>query len=260
MRDLDILDCISRYKCLGNNLENAIPRYPLKAYEFTSEAGDQIIAFTRSLRNIASLDHFASGVDRLSEFYIAVEYFQGSVQLTRDVKDFSDADREKFFVTLAADSIRSALDMFSNSISSFFDLEKSEKRDGFRFKPFLTELKEKSEILFIIGNDLYQSESYKAVKDFRDSHKHKGLNKREISIASNPNSFKASISNPLPISMNEVKKALMTLFEQVEDFITRFVQIARDTEKGFISPRDRYYLVNGDELSSKLIEREVGGV
>ena len=249
MTNLDILDCISRYTCLRNKLENALPRFPLKSYEFTSDTGEQRVAFTRHLRNIAALDHFASGMDRLSEFYIAADYFQGRVHLTRDEKDFSDAYREKFFVTLAADSLRSSLDMFANSFTSFFDLEKSTNRGGYNFKPFLKELKNRSEELFTIGNELYQSESFKTVKKFRDSHKHKGLNKREIKLVDKPDSFKASISNPLPIDMKVVMKALVKLFYLVEDIASKFVEIVQESDKGYVSPRDRYYLVDGDKLT-----------
>ena len=185
------------------------------------------------------MDNFKAFSNRLSEFYIAVEFYQEKITFERVEIDFEKDYKQKFFLSVAADSLRSSLDILSKSIAWFFDLENKDTI-GFAFKSFLKPIKEFSHPIFILGNSIYKSEPYIIVKNFRDSQKHEGLEKNEFSL----NAISANIKFSGPINSIEIKEATIKLFNMILDLSEICVSEFLESKKGYDSPNDEIYKMN----------------
>lgn len=149
-------------------------------YEQTRN-GLKILHLTRWSRNIAALDKFEALIERLDEFFIAIQYFQGIIDVQRESAPLPKEYLDRFFVLVLADSIRSSLDIYAKFIAWYFYFG---NRDtvGFNYKSFIKPLESCSTTLAAQCNHLYKLDAYKSLRELRDTDKHVGFGKSTIKV------------------------------------------------------------------------------
>lgn len=239
LKDVDIKECFSFFEQKQKQLEDDFSRLNPFEYKFLNSQGEERYNITKWFRNIAVMDNFQAVRARLSEFYVAVEFYQAKIKFDRVGIDFEKEYKQKFFLAVAADSLRSSLDILSKSIAWFFDLPNKDTI-GFAFKSFIKPIKEISLPIFEFGNKIYKSEPFKVTKHFRDTQKHSGIEKNEFKL----NNINANIKFSNPIDCLKIENALLKLFNMILNFseicISEFLKVS----KGYDSPRDQICKVN----------------
>ena len=240
IKNIDIEKCVSFFRQKQTQLEDTFSRLNPFEYNFLNSHGEERCNITKWFRNIAVMDNFQAFSTRLSEFYIAVEFYQKKITFERVEIDFQQEYKRKFFLSIAADSLRSSLDILSKSIAWFFDIENKDSI-GFAFKSFLKPVKKISHPIFEYGNLIYKSEPYEIVKNYRDTQKHSGLEKNEFKLTA----ISANINCTEPINCLEIEKAIVELFHMILNLSEICVAEFLKTKKGCDSPNDKICKVNG---------------
>jgi len=240
---IDIESDFQSFKKKQEKLEQAFPRMNPFAYNYSNEKGEQRINLTKWHRNIAVIDNFQAANDRLSEFFISVEYFKEKITFERYEIDFDVDYKKRFFLAIAADSLRSFLDILTKSIAWFFDFN-NKNEIGFSFNNFLKPLKNFSLQIFNSGNQIYQSPAFKEIKSFRDAEKHNGLETRTHLL--NKKNFEIEISKPKIINLIELEKNCVELYYMNLKFSEACVSEFLEYDKGYDSPDDKYFKINSD--------------
>lgn len=239
LKDVDIRESVSFFEQKQIQLEENFSRFNPFEYKFLNLKGEERYNITKWFRNIAVMDNFQAVRTRLSEFYIAVEFYQGKIRFDRVEIDFETEYKQKFFLAVAADSLRSSLDILSKSIAWFFDLPNKDTI-GFAFNSCIKPVKEISPPIFQFGNKIYKSDSFKAIKNFRDTQKHSGLEKNKFELTT----INANIKISNPIDCLEIEKALLRLFNMILGFSEICISEFLKDSKGYDSPRDQICKVN----------------
>lgn len=237
-QEIKIETSISSFAQKQAQLERAFPRINLFEYNFPNNKREQRFNLTKWFRNVAVMDNFQAANIRLGEFFVAVEYFQGNINFERVQDDFEPNYKKRFFLAVAADSLRSSLDILSKCTAWFFDFQ-NKNEVGFSFKNYLKPIESLSQPIFKSGNQIYRSKAYKMVKEFRDAEKHAGLGKREFELIKLGTKFEAKINNPDPIKFLEIEKACAELYSMILIFSETCVCEFLKFDKGYNSTDDK---------------------
>ncbi len=243
--DLQVEKLIDDFSTLQSNLEQSMPRLALFEHYIIDNKGEKKFNITKGIRNIAFLDNFHACLFRLHEFCVAVEFFQGKVRFERKENDFPEGYKQKLFSTIAADSLRSALDIYSKSIAWFYDL-KNKKALGFSYKEFIKPVKEFSVPIFREANSIYQSKPYQLIKDLRDSEKHSGLGKRHFKLVIHDKKFEAEVKNPEPLNFQQIESACCDLLNLLLNLMHVSTKEIIAHNKSFISKNDKFAKLDND--------------
>jgi hypothetical protein len=243
--DLQVETIINDFSTLQSNLEQSMPRLALFEDYIIDNKGEKKFNITKGIRNIAFLDNFQACLFRLHEFCVAVEFFQGKIRFERNENDFPIGYKQKLFITIAADSLRSALDIYAKSIAWFYDLKNKETL-GYSYQEFLKPLKEFSVPIFREANSIYQSKPYQIIKDLRDSEKHSGLGKRHFKLIIHAKKFEAEVKNPEPLNLRNIESSCCDLLTMLMKLMHVSTKEIIHHKKSFVSKNDKFAKLDND--------------
>jgi len=194
---------------------------------------------TKYFRNISSLEYFRAFVNRLDPFWIGVEYFNNSIEFDRKIGNPLQSDfKDRFFTNVMADAIRSSLDVFSKSIAWYFDIPGRETI-GFGYETLIKPLSSKSKKLAEKCNDLYKSEPYRIIKEFRDADRHTGNTNFNIREVKHLDKFDLTIERVFPVDLNEINRNLYAFLNSLIDLVQFTVVECKRWPLGFNSQEDK---------------------
>lgn len=200
--------------------------------------------YTKYFRNIASLEKLESCINRLDEFWIAVEYFNGDIDLTSNVKNkLTKSYKDRFFMSILIDSWRSALEIYAKHIAWYFDIPGKEEL-GFTYKKFIVPLKKISNHISEKCNSIYKSESFRNFKNYRDTEKHAGFDKTKLNIKEIKNEINVQLKSNETLNISRMEKDTCSNLINLIDLIDYSVSELRKWHLGYDSSKDKY----GEEM------------
>lgn len=235
------------YRRLDTHLANPKHGLPVSLDSYMRpRAGKTEWLFSKYWRNIATLEEFGALINRLDPFGVAIEYFHGTLSMHRSQGiDFTKTFLDEFFISIAVDSLRSALDIYARFVGCYFNFPGT-KHVGFGYKYLIEPLKRISDPLYVSCNDLYSSAAYKEVKSFRDKEKHLGLGKFDVSILNLKEEVSVTLRRPEPINMLSLETAICVLLSDYCGLIATTVTEFTHWPLGYDSPEDKFMLEEED--------------
>lgn len=206
-----VLDSLcAEYRRLETHLGS--PRYaghPLSNPAYCHvDNGKTVWRVSKYIRNLAALDKFEAFTERLDPLWISIEYFNGQVQLNRTIGEpLTKAYTDELFVLIAADALRSSLDIFSKVLGWYFGLEHKQSV-GFEYGKLIKPLREKSAPVSELLNRLYNAEHFTFLKSLRDADKHIGFGKPTILLEDTPTATKVSLTQADRIEIARVESCI----------------------------------------------------
>ncbi len=217
---------------------------------WSNKDSKNIWLYTKYFRNIASLEKLESCINRLDEFWIAVEYFNGDIDLTSHRKTkLTKSYKDRFFSSILIDSWRSSLDIFAKYIAWYFDIPGKEEL-GFTYKNFIVPLKNLSNHISEKCNSIYKSESYRTFKNYRDSEKHAGFDKTKLNIKEIKNEINIRLGSDEILNISSMEKDACSNLINLIDLIDNSVSELKKWHLGYDSSKDRF----GEEMSDGSIK------
>lgn len=200
--------------------------------------GKQIWHLTKWTRNLAALDKFEALIERLDEFFIAIEYFQGIIDVRRESSPLPKEYLDRFFVFVLADSIRSSLDIYAKFVAWFFYF-KDRNTIGFNYKSFIKQLQSHSPALASQCKQLYNLGAYNSLKELRDTEKHVGFGKNTIKITNRKGKLEILMKRVEPLEIEKwLKCAHSCLFALVDLLKFTTSELSR-YPLGYIDSKDK---------------------
>lgn len=238
------LDSFLNYPRSGNLMN-------FKAYEFEINSRYGIKA-TKYLRNATALEKFQSLIDKLDTYFLGIEYFNKKIILERtEGKTIPEKFKEYFFISVMADSLRGALDIYSKFIAWFYDLPEREEI-GFNYKKLIKPLLRYSKKISQELNKIYQSTEYELIKNIRDSDKHFGKSQNQIKLESTLNKFNFEFKRAHQVSLKEFEKNSSLLFMQIKKLLSVTVDEFCKTKLGYDSMNDIEFIEDENGNLQKL--------
>lgn len=219
------------------------PRYaghPLSnpAYCHTRD-GVTIWKVSKYIRNLAALDKFESFIERLDPLWVSIEYFNGQVQLRRNMGEpFTKSYTDHFFILSAVDALRSSLDIYAKMLGWYFGLEHKHSV-GFEYGKLIKPLQEKPSSISKFLNRLYKSEHFILLKSLRDTEKHIGLGKPSISMEDTATTTRVSIAQAELIEISQIESSICATLSELCKLVTATVTELQKWPLGYDCSDDR---------------------
>lgn len=193
---------------------------------------------SRYVRNATALEKYLAFINSLDAFFVAVEYFQGNIELKRKTgTELPDKFIQEFFINTIVDSLRSSIDIFSMFVAWFYDINGKENM-GFSYEKFIKPLKLMNNNLSTRLNDFYKSDEYKLIKELRDSNKHIGKGQNKIDIVNTIKKYKLHFEPSKPIDILKFKKTSCKYLKKLKEITTFTVDEFCKTDLGYDSNND----------------------
>jgi len=239
----------SEYRRLDEHLKHPKQKLPMSFESYTYKAnGQEKIMISKYFRNIGALEKLESLINHLDTFFIAVEYFQNNINVERkDGNQLEKSFKDQLFLKIAADSIRSSFDIYAKFVSWFYDLS-NKKSVGFNYEKFIKKLEKHSPTLKKHLNNLYLSEDYKTVNDFRNADKHIGFDRFELDIIRSSKKFKISTKRIPKLDKDRIEHCLLSLLNSLKEVIKLTIDEFSKYELGYNSKTDFEVRVGEDGL------------
>lgn len=239
----------SEYRKLDEHLKHPKHKLPMSFENYTYRSnGQEKIMISKFFRNIGTLEKLESLINHLDPFFIAIEYFQNNINVERmNGKQIDKSFKDQLFLKIAADSIRSSLDIYAKYVSWFYDL--SNKKDvGFSYEKFIKNLEKHSTALKQHLIDLYSSEDFKIVNDFRNADKHIGFDRFEMDIKRSSKKFEISTKRIPKLDKDKIEHGLLSLLNSVKEIIKVTTNEFSKYELGYNSKTDFEVSIGEDGL------------
>jgi hypothetical protein len=153
--------------------------------------------------------------------------------------------KNKLFLKIAADSLRASFDVYAKFVAWFFDLP-NRKDVGFSYKYFIKKLQKYSTNLSEHLNEIYKSDYYKTVNDFRNADKHIGFDRFELDITRSSQKYEIKTKRIYPLNENELETSLVTMCNSLLEMTIFTVDEFSKFELGYNSKND-FEAVIGDD-------------
>lgn len=239
----------SEYRRLDEHLKHPKQKLPMSFENYTYKLnGQEKILISKFFRNIGALEKLESLINHLDPYFIAIEYFQNNINVERkDGRQIEKSFKDQLFLKIAADSIRSSFDIYAKFVSWFYDLP-NKKNVGFSYEIFIEKLEKHSPTLKKYLNDLYSSEDYKTVNDFRNADKHIGFDRFEIDIKRSSKKFEISTKRIPKLDKDRIEHCLLSLLNSLKEIIKLTIDEFSKYELGYNSKTDFEVSVGEDGL------------
>ncbi len=237
------------YRRLDEHLKHPKHKLPLSFNNYSyKSAGQEKIMISKYFRNIEALEKLESLINHLDPFFISIEYFQNNINVDRkDGIQLEKSFKDQLFLKIAADSIRSSLDIYAKFVSWFYDLS-NKKNVGFGYEKFIDKLEKHSPTLKKHLNNLYSSEDYKTIRDFRNADKHIGFDRFEMDIIRSSKKFEITTKRIPKLDKDRMEHCLLSLLNSLQEVIKITIDEFMKYDLGYNSKSDFEVSVGEDGL------------
>lgn len=201
--------------------------------------GKTVWRVSKYIRNLAALDKFEAFIDRLDPLWISVEYFKGHVQLNRAIGEpLTKAYTDELFALIAADALRSSLDIFSKVLGWYFGLEHKHSV-GFEYGKLIKPIRERSVVISELLDHLYNAEHFTFLKSLRDADKHIGFGKPTILLEDTPTATRVTVTQADRIEIAQVESCVCETLTELCTLVVATVGELQKWPMGYDCDDDR---------------------
>jgi len=227
------------------NIQLQEPKKRMWSEYIKDENGIKKFLISNWFRNIVVLDNYEMAIKRLQELFVVVDYFRNNIYFERKDKELPEGYKNKFMYSIGIDSIRSSLDIFSKSIAWFFDLSEKEEI-GFCWEKLIKPLKEINKNIGDMLNNIYKSEDFIFIKEFRDTEKHSGFGNNIYSYKVENTKFKMVIKRSKSPDFNKIESSLCAVINMFLDSVEKITDILITYGLFYKSKNDIYGKIEND--------------